>query len=317
MRSIKKIGRIIRKSVMTSDIYNNNILVNKYLRNTNNILKNPIKNGHVYEDRCSKYFHKNFSLFALYDGHGSLNENHILEYTHTNLLTKIANNIIKETPEKEADPQQIVRIMHKSFFDIEKECRQLFSRHRHIGCTATVVFINLSNIITAWVGDSPCYLFYRKNEKIKGIQKIIDEHNYENTQENNRVIKSGAQWIDKRVHGTIMMSRSIGDFEDKDKGGLIAVPQTRIIKRNSIHTGIFICSDGISDVINGEIFSTIPFTSSKKNENVISVLNKISLTSTSGENFIKSIVNYTNMSISNKNSLTRYRDDISCIYINL
>ena len=306
MRSIKK-TIIPARVYMTSDIYSTPLLVNKFLRNTNNISAKPIRNGHVYEDRCSKYIHKNFSLFGLYDGHGSTHENQILEYTNKHLLPKIAKKCTTIS-----NPNEIAKQITQSFIDIENECRHIYGKKfKHIGCTATVVFINSQNIITTWVGDSPCYLFTDN-----GFVKLVNEHSYDNPSEYRRVIHSGSQWIDKRVHGTIMMSRSIGDFEDKDAGGLIALPECKIVKRNKNQKAIFICSDGISDVLNGEIYSNATLTKKKKDENIFRYLQSLR-TSTPPNNFIPSIVNMTNNILTSKKSLSKYRDDISCIYIDL
>ena len=302
----------------TNRYYNNENKINKRLRNTDNINEKPLKNGHIYEDRIDIYIDKDKKLFGLYDGHGmgpNAKTNYIVDYVKENLLKRIANfGTINEY------------ILNECFKQIETECFNNFSKkYPYMGCTATVVCIQNNKIIVAWVGDSPCYGIRRNCN----IVKLIDEHDYDNENERKRIGINN--WQDKRVGGTIMMSRSLGDFEEKNRSRLSWIPEIKTYNLNSFDK-ILLCSDGVSDALSEEFtmrYNNIDIKKFQKDINIKSNLRKI-ICQQNLNCVIPRLVSLVNTFISRgkpvmengkivivNSSITSYRDDISAIFIKL
>ena len=118
------------------------------------------------------------------------------------------------------------------------------------GSTATIVYIERVNgkkiLYCANVGDSRCVLVNRK-----GIMRLSYDDKVEDPKEKNRIIRQGGIIINNRVNGRIMLSRSFGDWVNK-QDGVIVDPHLTKIEINNNDLFLIIASDGIWDVIKDE-----------------------------------------------------------------
>jgi serine/threonine protein phosphatase PrpC len=119
-----------------------------------------------------------------------------------------------------------------------------------VGSTATIVYIERVNgkkiLYCANVGDSRCVLVNRK-----GIMRLSYDDRVDDPKEKNRIIRQGGIIINNRVSGRIMLSRSFGDWVNK-QDGVIVDPHLTKIELNDNDLYLIIASDGVWDVIKDE-----------------------------------------------------------------
>ena len=118
------------------------------------------------------------------------------------------------------------------------------------GSTATVVYIERFNgkkiLYCANVGDSRCVLVNRK-----GIMRLSYDDRVDDSKEKNRIIRQGGIIINNRINGRLMLSRSFGDWVNK-QDGVIVDPHLTKIEINNDDLFLIIASDGVWDVIKDE-----------------------------------------------------------------
>jgi serine/threonine protein phosphatase PrpC len=119
-----------------------------------------------------------------------------------------------------------------------------------MGSTGTVVFIEKikgkKTIYCANVGDSRCILVNRK-----GVMRMSYDDRVDDPKENERIISSGGIIVNERVYGTLMLSRSFGDWAIKSYG-VIVDPHITKIEVTDDDLCLIIASDGVWDVIKDE-----------------------------------------------------------------
>lgn len=119
-----------------------------------------------------------------------------------------------------------------------------------MGSTGTVVFIEKikgkKTIYCANVGDSRCILVNRK-----GVMRMSYDDRVDDPKENERIISSGGIIVNERVYGTLMLSRSFGDWAIKSYG-VIVDPHITKIEMTDDDLCLIIASDGVWDVIKDE-----------------------------------------------------------------
>ena len=84
-----------------------------------------------------------------------------------------------------------------------------------VGCTATVVLISQSHYICANAGDSRTVLARSQGSDM--CFPLSDDHKPDNPAEKARIEAAGGFVEDNRVNGSLNLSRSLGDFEYKNK----------------------------------------------------------------------------------------------------
>lgn len=181
-------------------------------------------------------FNKDISkhLYCLFDGHGGDQvAKSCCEILPGILAAQLNNN-----------PFDFDVALKNSFPLLEKEIKK--SKINNVGCTATVVLICNKFLLCANVGDSTCVLITEK-----GFEKLSIDDKVTNPSEIERIKKKGGVIEDDRVGGIIAVTRSIGDFDLKNKG-LICEPHITKILIEHTHKFLVIASDGIWDVITPE-----------------------------------------------------------------
>lgn len=178
----------------------------------------------------------NKMLFCIFDGHGG-------GEVSTFLQEEFANSLKKMLPFKD------------HFTEITKLFKNLDERTKSLnapgaGSTATVVYIERQNgkraLYCANVGDSRCVLINNK-----GIMRLTRDDRADNPKEQDRILKQGGTILNGRVNGSLMVTRSFGDWNYK-KSGVIVDPHILKIEINEDDLYLIIASDGVWDVIKDE-----------------------------------------------------------------
>ena len=176
-------------------------------------------------------------LFTVLDGHGGSNT--------AKICLEHLPNILKENINQ--NPSNIKLAFTNTF----KQLDQKMINFPNEGNTLTCVLINDNILHCANVGDSTCMLV--NNEK---AYKISFDHKCTEESEMKRIEKEGGKIIDERLNDCIMISRSIGDLDQKDKG-MSCEPFYNKINLNIQDNFCVLASDGIWDCINEELLFEI------------------------------------------------------------
>lgn len=184
--------------------------------------------------------------FAIFDGH---NGKESAVYCKDNLHMILSKHL-------HAFNYHFDKSFISSFSKIDEELKAS-KKANDTGTTATIVLIsNEINrqtktkqkvVYCANVGDSKSYLISKGGK----VTKMTTEHKCSDTNEVERIRKSGGIVFSGRVFGTLALTRSIGDLEMK-KYGVLNTPSIskNIINENNIF--VVLGSDGVWDVITEE-----------------------------------------------------------------
>ena len=186
----------------------------------------------------------------------------------------------------------ILKILQSNNFNIEKSLNISFQKideeisknnyPNDSGTTVTILLINENNknekfYAFANVGDSKCYLI-KKNS----ILKISKDHKCDDKDEVERIKKNGGLVFNKRVFGSLMLTRSIGDREMKNYG-VSSIPSININQINNDDLFFVIASDGVWDVINEDDLITF-FNEKKSCKEISDDIIKMSIENGSSDN---------------------------------
>ena len=182
----------------------------------------------------------NMYLFGIFDGHSGFE---VSKFCSENFSKYFINEFSKSFSPND---EQIITILNNVFSSIDNDINKKHNFSNSVGSTATILFIYNNKFYCANVGDSKCFII-KKNNKISLITK---DHNCLDEKETKRIKESGGIVFNKRVFGTLMLTRSIGDKEMKQYG-VISKPYIYYDNLNEINF-IIIASDGVWDVVNEE-----------------------------------------------------------------
>ena len=188
--------------------------------------------------------------------------------------------------------EMILKILQSNNFNIEKTLNISFQKideeiskknfPNESGTTVTILLIYENNLnekfyACANVGDSKCYLI-KKNS----ILKISKDHKCDDKDEVERIKKNGGLVFNKRVFGSLMLTRSIGDREMKNYG-VSSIPSININQINNDDLFFVIASDGVWDVINEDDLITF-FNEKKSCKEISDDIIKMSIENGSSDN---------------------------------
>ena len=172
-------------------------------------------------------------LFCLFDGHGG---GEVSKFLQENFATYFK----KMLPFKNyfAEITQLFKLLDEQIRLLNKP---------KVGSTATIVYIERQNgrktLYCANVGDSRCVLVNRS-----GVMRLSYDDRVDDPTERARIIKQGGFIFNERVMGSLMLSRSFGDWDIKNFG-VIAEPHITKVDITDDDLFIIIASDGVWDVI--------------------------------------------------------------------
>jgi len=179
---------------------------------------------------------QNKMLFCLFDGHGGGEVSKFLqEYFHTYMKQLLPFD-------------DYFKGFLNLFNLVDEKIKSL--NVPTMGSTGTVVFIEKIKgkkmVYCVNVGDTRCVLVNRK-----GVMRMSYDDRVDDPKENERIISSGGVIANGRVYGTLMLSRSFGDWAIKSYG-VIVDPHITKIELTDDDLCLIIASDGVWDVIKDE-----------------------------------------------------------------
>jgi serine/threonine protein phosphatase PrpC len=176
---------------------------------------------------------KNSHLFCLFDGHGGDNVSQFLQenfYKYFKEMCPITN------PEEQFN--ELFRILDLKIKDLN-----LLS----MGATACIIYITKENgkrvAYSANIGDTRSLLISSNDYK-----RLSYDHRATDSNEYNRIIKSGGIVFAGRVYGSLMLSRAFGDWELKSYG-VISEPYVTKTHISDNDKYIIIATDGVWDTL--------------------------------------------------------------------
>ncbi|KAM6972342.1 protein phosphatase Mn(2+)-dependent 1K [Aplochiton taeniatus] len=187
---------------------------------------------------------ENILYFAVFDGHGGPEA--------ADFCDKYMEKHIKDLV---ATEDNLELVLKQAFLEVDKA----FARNLHFspdvsaGSTATVALLRDGiELVVGSVGDSRAMLCRRG----KALKLTVD-HTPERKDEKERVKKSGGfvTWNSlgqPHVNGRLAMTRSIGDFDLKNRG-VIAEPETKRITLHHVRDSFLaLTTDGINFIMNSQ-----------------------------------------------------------------
>ena len=176
---------------------------------------------------------KNSHLFCLFDGHGGDNVSQFLQENFYKYFKEMCPIINPEEQFKE-----LFRILDLKIKDLN-----LLS----MGATACIIYITKENgkrvAYSANIGDTRSLLISSNDYK-----RLSYDHRATDSNEYNRIIKSGGIVFAGRVYGSLMLSRAFGDWELKSYG-VISEPYVTKTHISDNDKYIIIATDGVWDTL--------------------------------------------------------------------
>lgn len=194
------------------------------------------------------------SFFAVYDGHGGMT---VSKRSSTDLLGFILNTDQFKSGDKnkaELWSESLYRGMLGFDQQMREQDPRLNSLEDHSGSTAITAFVTATHIIFGNCGDSRGVLA----REGKPFFATLD-HKPTDPGESKRIHAAGGSVEFGRVNGNLAVSRSLGDYQYKDREDLPDIDQKvsasadmEIIPRSGLDEFIILGCDGIWDVMTNE-----------------------------------------------------------------
>jgi serine/threonine protein phosphatase PrpC len=202
-------------------------------------------------------------LFAVFDGHAGAG---VVNATVELLPKRIQRALEAAGPNILRQPSVIQQILRIVFIEHDKELASIINKVGDSGSTASIAIVTPTDIIMAYIGDSPAFLI----DPVSGLLlSEIGKHEPTLATETARILKGGGtveidEYGTPRVDGNLMVSRAFGDFSMKwDEGApppfhsvdwtamkVTAQPDTVVWPRPK-HGVLALMSDGLVETDNG------------------------------------------------------------------
>ena len=241
----------IKDSMLNLYMENDEIISNsnakEYYRESNGLVKSyayfqdqNVGNRNYMEDQGKVVENlegdPNKILFCLFDGHGG---GEVSKFLQENFHKYLKNYL----PFKN---------YYRGFYDLfkflDEEIKML--NVPQVGSTATIAYIERKNgkkvLYCVNVGDSRCVLINKKR-----IMRMSYDDRVEDPKEKKRILQQGGVIYSGRIYGSLMLSRSFGDWIIKSYG-VIVDPHITKIELTDDDQYLIIASDGLWDAIKDE-----------------------------------------------------------------
>jgi len=192
------------------------------------------------------------AFFAVYDGHGGAKSAiHAASHLHANLAS--------DPVQWRMDPRQALAT---AFERTEAELRRAYEKsvsdgkEERSGTCGCAAVLRGRRLLVAWVGDCRALLL-RHDGHPEACVQLTSDHRATDSREMSRVVKAGGEISDGRVWGSLMPSRTLGDFPWKTKPGLIAEPEITEIELGPDDKYLIFGSDGLFDVLSNKAIAKI------------------------------------------------------------
>lgn len=209
------------------------------------------------------HFTQDYSLFAIFDGHGGKEVATFCSIYFPKELQQNAHflqgNFKKALEETFLKMDEILSSSQGQ--QILKDLGDDKSNYRNIGCTANVVLISKKDLYVANCGDSRSVLQF----KDQSVEQLSEDHKPDSPKEKKRIVKAGGFVSDGRVNRSLNLSRALGDFEFKKNKALpphkqiiSAFPDVFHKEMTGEESMLIIGCDGVYELKNNEeIFAHI------------------------------------------------------------
>ena len=182
----------------------------------------------------------NSSLFCLFDGHGG---GDVSKFLQTNFYPSF-----KEMLPFDNVKENLISLFKKIDYKIKD------SNFFNVGSTACIIYITKENeqkcLYSANIGDTRSLLI-----TLNDYKRLSYDHRASDPSEYKRITDSGGIVFAGRVYGTLMLSRSFGDWELKPYG-VISEPYVTRINITDNDKYVVVASDGIWDALeDNDIFN--------------------------------------------------------------
>lgn len=212
----------------------------------NEDFRSYMEDGHHVSDPLfsnSRPKDESWSLFAVYDGHGSREE---VDYCEKKLHDVVAGQLRELTPGKDVSSALV-----EAFRKVDGQLAMLGAWNS--GCTATVAVVQRQGttltLHVANVGDSRAVLVAGAAAGAAARRVSVD-HKPSDPAETKRVIEDGGIVRHGRVGGQLAVSRSLGDHHLKSVG-VSCVPDVCTCVLDHLEAGslLVLASDGLWDAL--------------------------------------------------------------------
>lgn len=199
---------------------------------------------HAYEDRfvaqSSLEAEGVDGVVAVIDGHGGARA---AEFLQKNLTPTLVHQV-RKGGESTGWIQQTFEGLENQFIKEAKSAKD------DSGACLTMVMFRNRSVHVGWCGDCRA-IIVRDSGKTHALTR---DHRAGLKSEDQRIKDAGAFVKDGRVLGVLMPSRSVGDFDLKQKcpGAVIAVPDIKNYELQKGDTHLVVASDGLWDNIHAE-----------------------------------------------------------------
>ena len=200
--------------------------------------------------------YEHLSLFGVFDGHGG---DEVAKYVEKHFVQEfLKRGSLKEKDIGKALKETFIQmdLLLKTNAAIEEQLKykqeanddpKIKKEQLQAGCTAIVVVISPEKIYVANAGDSRAVLM--RNGKVEALS---EDHKPSLESERDRIIKAGATIVEGRVNGNLNLTRSLGDFSQKNVPKvpfhlqpIICLPEVRELERTGKEEFIIMGCDGI------------------------------------------------------------------------
>lgn len=196
--------------------------------------------------------HPSVSFFAVFDGHGG-------STVSIESAKRLVPHVVKRiTPHPADEVTHFRNTIRDSLFELDQQMLDEFPLLRSCkdtsGCTANIALVSASHIYIANCGDSRSIL-----ARGGRVHHATVDHKPTDAPETARIVAAGGTVEAGRVCGNLAVSRSLGDFQYKDRPDLPA-PAQKVSAEADIHhferhaddEFLLLACDGIWDVLSNE-----------------------------------------------------------------
>ncbi|EWM27022.1 protein phosphatase 1a isoform 2 [Nannochloropsis gaditana] len=154
---------------------------------------------------------------------------------------------------KTKDVAHLQTAIHSAFLNLDESLKlqdEFVHKHDTSGCTAICAIITPSHVVVANAGDSRAVMY-----TTKGTHQLSRDHKPYLEDERKRIESAGGMVSMQRVDGDLALSRSLGDFQFKDRNlpperqKVTAVPEVQVHVRDpEKDLCLLLACDGVWDV---------------------------------------------------------------------
>eukprot|EP00045_Choanoeca_perplexa_P016435 m.222889 g.222889 ORF g.222889 m.222889 type:complete len:381 (-) comp17258_c0_seq2:2382-3524(-) len=193
------------------------------------------------------------SFFAVFDGHGG-------KTVSISAGEKVLEAILNTPSYKDGakTPEELADALKQGLLDLDEQIKnahpQLKAGHDRSGSTAVLSFLTKEHFVIANCGDSRIVVCTSNDVRFGSM-----DHKPDDAEERNRIKAAGGFIEMGRVCGNLAVSRSLGDYEYKDRPDLgpeaqkvTVASDTTVLERKPEDEFVILACDGIWDVMSNE-----------------------------------------------------------------